>query len=346
MLKVAIIGASGYTGGELLRLLERHPSVEITAATSEQSAGKRISELFPNLPGMADRRFEPFELEAVLKKADFFFLALPHTKAMAAATVLVGNGKKVVDLSADFRLKDAGEYERTYKATHADPSLLEQAVYGLPERYRDSIRKAHLVANPGCFPTGALLGLIPLLAENLVREDGIVIDAKSGVSGAGRTPGPGLHFPEANESVLAYNVTAHRHRPEINQELSVLSGRPVRTAFTPHLIPMTRGILTTIYAVIREPLKDSEWVERVEIFYKNEPFVKVLPPGEFPATGAVRGSNTCQIGLLPDPATGRVIAVTAIDNLLKGASGQAVQNMNLMMGFEETSGLDPSGLFP
>jgi N-acetyl-gamma-glutamyl-phosphate reductase len=346
MLNVAIIGASGYTGGELLRLLERHPSVRIAAATSEQSAGKRISELFPNLPGLGDRRFEPFEVETVGSKADFFFLALPHTKAMAAAADLVRNGKKVVDLSADFRLRDPGVFERTYKAPHADPGLLQQAVYGLPERNRESIRTARLVANPGCFPTGALLGLIPLLSENLIRTDGIVIDAKSGLSGAGRTPGAAYHFPEANESVLAYNVTSHRHRPEIDQELTEICGQPVQAAFTPHLVPMTRGILTTIYAVIREPLKDTEWVERVEMVYKNEPFVHVLPPGQFPATGAVRGSNTCQIGLASDPATGRVIAVTAIDNLVKGASGQAVQNMNLMMGFEETSGLDVSGVFP
>jgi N-acetyl-gamma-glutamyl-phosphate reductase len=346
MLKVAIIGASGYTGGELLRLLGRHPSVEVTAVTSEQSAGKPVTDLFPNLPGMGDRRFEPFETGAVLKKADFFFLALPHTRSMTMAAALLQNGKKAVDLSADFRLRDPAVFERTYQTPHADPGWIEKAVYGLPERYRNSIQKAVLVANPGCFPTGALLGLLPLVSESLIQPDGIVIDAKSGISGAGRSPKVDYHFPEVNESALAYNVTTHRHRPEINQELSALHGRPVQAAFTPHLIPMTRGILTTIYAVAKENFKGTDWVERFEIAYKNEPFVNVLPFGKLPATAAVRGSNTCQIGLAPDPATGRVIVVTAIDNLLKGASGQAVQNMNLMMGFEETLGLDSAGLFP
>ncbi len=346
MLKAAIIGATGYTGGELLRLLSSHPSVRITAATSEQSAGKPVGSLFPYLASTLDLVLEPLDLEVVSEKADFFFLALPHTTAMSKAARLIQKGKQVVDLSADFRLKDPALYPKWYKTPHTHPELLKTAVYGLPELYRSSIKKASLVANPGCFPTGALLGLIPLLNEPLVLPDGIVIDAISGVSGAGRSPKLDYHFPEINESALAYNVTDHRHRPEINQALSVLAKRPIHAAFTPHLIPMTRGILTTMYARTQRAVETGRLTERFETHYKNEPFVRVLPLGEWPSTRNVRGSNFCHISVSADPDAGQVIVVTAIDNLVKGASGQAVQNMNLMAGFNETQGLESPGLFP
>lgn len=352
MLKVAIIGASGYTGGELLRLLIRHPKIRITAATSEQSAGQPIQALFPNLSGRLDLVLEPLELEILSGKADFFFLALPHTTAMACAAGLIKKGKKVVDLSADFRLKDPKQYRQWYQATHTHPDLLQSAVYGLPEIHRAAIRTASLVANPGCYPTGALLGLIPLLNGRTalkgprIHLDGIVIDAKSGVSGAGRSVALAYHFSEVNESASAYQVASHRHLPEIEQEIAALVGKPVCVSFTPHLLPMTRGILTTLYARMKEPLPNLDWVKQFEGFYQDEPFVHVLPLGQWPNTRNVRGSNACHIGVVADPRTGQVIIVTAIDNLVKGAAGQAVQNMNLMMGFDETLGLEDPGLFP
>lgn len=367
MLKVAIIGASGYTGGELLRLLVRHPKIRITAATSEQSAGQPIQAPFPNLSGRLDLVLEPLDIEILSGKADFFFLALPHTTAMACAAGLLKKGKKVVDLSADFRLKDPKLYRQWYQVTHTHPDLLRSAVYGLPEVHRAAIRKASLVANPGCYPTGALLGLIPLLDGRLpvpvcagrparqtgtalkgprIHLDGIVIDAKSGVSGAGRRATLDYHFSEVNESASAYQVASHRHLPEIEQEIAALVGKPVCVSFTPHLLPMTRGILTTLYARMKKPLPSLDWVEQFEGFYQNEPFVHVLPLGQWPNTRNVRGSNACHIGVVADPRTEQVIIVTAIDNLVKGAAGQAVQNMNLMMGFNETLGLEDPGLFP
>jgi N-acetyl-gamma-glutamyl-phosphate reductase len=352
MLKVAIIGASGYTGGELLRLLVRHPKVQITAVTSEQSAGKPVTALFPNLVGRSDLVFEPLHLEDLSKKADFFFVALPHTTAMACAAPLIGQGKRVVDLSADFRLKDPQVYQQWYQTPHAHPDLLRAAVYGLPELHRKAIQKAALVANPGCYPTGALLGLLPLIKGAgsvkgpLIHLDGIVIDAKSGVTGAGRNPAMAYHFPEVNESASAYNVASHRHQPEIEQEISALVSQSVLVAFTPHLLPMSRGILTTLYARMRDPREGLGGIQIFKDFYKNEPFVQVLPAGQWPNTRNVRGSNACHIGLAVDPRTDRIIVVTVIDNLMKGAAGQAVQNMNLMMGFEETLGLDAPALFP
>jgi N-acetyl-gamma-glutamyl-phosphate reductase len=346
MVRVAIVGASGYTGVELLRLLIRHPEVRITAVTSEQSAGKRVDALFSSLAGQIDLVFEPLKLEALSRKADFFFLALPHTTAMPVASWLIRKGKKVVDLSADFRLKDPNLYQKWYKIAHTETELLGSAAYGLPELYREAIQKASLVANPGCYPTGTLLGLVPLLKESLIHDDGIVIDAKSGVSGAGRSVALTYHFPEVNESVFPYSVACHRHQPEIEQELSALVHHPVQVTFAPQLVPMTRGILTTLYARMKKSINPAGWVKRVEKYYKGEPFIRILPPGQWPNTRNVRGSNACHIGMIPDPRTGLVIVATAIDNLMKGASGQAVQNMNLVMGFDEIQGLQSPALFP
>jgi len=302
--------------------------------------------------GRLDLVLEPLELETLSGKADFFFLALPHTTAMATAAGLLRQGKKVVDLSADFRLKDPKQYRQWYQATHTHPDLLRSAVYGLPEVHRAAIRTASLVANPGCYPTGALLGLIPLLSGRAalkgprIHLDGIVIDAKSGVSGAGRRVELAYHFSEVNESASAYQVASHRHLPEIEQEIAALAGKPVCVSFTPHLLPMTRGILTTLYARMKKPLPSPDWVKQFEGFYRDEPFVHLLPSGQWPNTRAVRGSNACHIGVVADPRTEQVIIVTAIDNLVKGAAGQAIQNMNLMMGFDETLGLEDPGLFP
>ena len=346
MIKVAIIGASGYTGVELLRLLARHPEVEITGATSEQSTGKPVHQLFPHLGTLKHLILEPFDVQVLSKKADLFFMALPHTTGMSAVAELLQGKKKVVDLSADFRFTNEEEFEKAYKVAHAHPQLLPSAVYGLPELHRNSIQTATLVASPGCYPTGALLGLIPLIKEDLIHTDGIVINALSGISGVGRQAKLDYHFPEVNESACAYGVVDHRHRPEINQELSRMAGESVVAAFTPHLIPMNRGILTTLYVRMKKPAGPLEWRERFATFYKHEPFIQILPQGEWPNTRYVRGSNFCHIGVSPDPLTGQLIVVTAIDNLMKGASGQGIQSMNLMMGFDETLGLDPIGLFP
>jgi N-acetyl-gamma-glutamyl-phosphate reductase len=346
MVRVVIVGASGYTGVELLRLLVQHPEVRITAVTSEQSAGKRVDSLFSSLAGQIDLVFEPLDLEVLSHKADFFFLALPHTTAMPVASWLIRKGKKVVDLSADFRLKDPDLYQQWYKIAHTDTDLLRSAVYGLPELHREAIQKASLIANPGCYPTGTLLGLLPLLKESLIHYDGIVIDAKSGVSGAGRSVALTYHFPEVNESVFPYSVACHRHQPEIEQELSAAVHHPVQVTFTPQLVPMTRGILTTLYARTKKPINPAGWVKAAEKFYKGKPFIHILPPGHWPNTRDVRGSNACHIGMTTDTRTGLVIVATAIDNLMKGASGQAVQNMNLMMGLDETLGLQSSALFP
>jgi len=345
-LKIAIIGSSGYTGGELLRILLNHPDASVTAVTSEKSAGQLITSVFPHLAGLTALVCEPLDPEAVAKKADFVFLALPHGKAQEAAFRFHKLGKKVVDLSSDYRLADPILYEKWYEHCHQYPGLLKIAVYGLPELHREKIKKASLVANPGCYPTGAILGLAPLLKKSIVDPQSIIIDSKSGVSGAGRSPALAHHFPEVNEGFTAYSVVTHRHTPEIEQELSTLAATQITLSFTPHLVPMNRGILTTIYAKLSAQADTGLLHSLFRDFYRNEPFIRVLPTGHFPNVRNVRGSNFCDIGIISDPRTGRAVVVTAIDNLVKGASGQAVQNMNLMMGFEETSGLRFAGLFP
>ena len=346
MLRVAIIGASGYTGGELLRLLARHPDIHITVVTSEKSAGTPVDTLFPHLKGALNLKFEALNTETIPQKADFFFLALPHTTSMTPVAQLTGCGKKVVDLSADFRLKDTAAYEHWYKVKHTESKLLGTAVYGLPELNREAIRKASLVANPGCYPTGALLGLVPFIQESLIDLDGIVVDSKSGISGAGRGAALPYHFPEVNESVSAYQVGLHRHQPEIEQEISILADQSVQISFTPHLVPMSRGILTTMYVRMKKNFGPGHGVGLLEKTYKGEPFIHILPSGLWPNTKSVRGSNACHIGITIDPRTRIATIVTAIDNLMKGGSGQAVQNMNLMVGFPETLGLQSPALFP
>ncbi len=344
--KVAVAGASGYTGAELLRLLVHHPAVEVVAATSETYTGKPVTTALPGLSGFVDLSYDPLDAERLASAAEIVFLALPHTTSASSAASLLAAGCRVIDLSADFRLRDPGIYEQWYRATHPVPHLLSEAVYGLPEFYREAIRQARLVAVPGCYPTGALLGLQPLVRAGRIGLDSIIVSAASGTSGAGRKLDLPLHFSEANENFKAYAVASHRHTPEIEQELSRLAGREVFLSFTPHLVPMTRGILSTIYGTLVSPTSSETLHELFHQSYKGEPFVRVLSPGTFPETKQVWGSNYCDIGLVVDSRTGKAIVVTALDNLVKGAAGQAIQAMNLMAGLEESLGLGAAPLFP
>jgi N-acetyl-gamma-glutamyl-phosphate reductase len=344
--KVAVAGASGYTGAELLRLLIHHPAVEIVAVTSETYAGKPLTAALPGLSGFLDLLFEPLDPGKLASVADIVFLALPHTASASPAAALREAGCRVIDLSADFRLRDPGVYERWYRVTHPVPHLLNTAVYGLPEFYRETIRQAHLVAVPGCYPTGALLGLVPLVRAGRITLDSIIVNAGSGTSGAGRKLDLSFHFSEANENFKAYAVASHRHTPEMEQELSRLVGHEVAVSFTPHLVPMTRGILSTMYTRLTSPTAVETLHDLFHQSYKGEPFVRVLPLGAFPETKQVWGSNYCDIGVAVDSRTGRAIVITALDNLVKGAAGQAIQAMNLMVGLEETLGLTAPPLFP
>jgi N-acetyl-gamma-glutamyl-phosphate reductase len=346
MLKVAVVGSSGYAGGELLRILLGHPEVEVTAVTSEKSEGQSVLALFPHLARLTNLTLEKLDPSAIASKADIIFLAVPHTAAMDAAAKFVGTGKRVIDLSADYRFKDIGVYQKWYGEEHMQPGLAFMAVYGLPELHREEIKKARIIGNPGCYPTGAILALAPLVKAGLAELDSIVVDSHSGVSGAGRTPGQMYHFPEANEGLTAYKVGTHRHTPEIEQELGALAGKEFNVSFTPHLAPMNRGILTTAYAKLAKWASSEQLAVLYAKFYKKEFFVRVLGPGAYPNVNAVKGSNFCDIGVYSDPRTGRAVIVSAIDNLVKGAAGQAVQNMNIMMGWDETLGLKNLGMFP
>jgi N-acetyl-gamma-glutamyl-phosphate reductase len=338
MTSVAVVGASGYVGGELLRLLFRHPKVQVTVVTSEQSSGKPVQTLFPNLTG-PELLCESLDPQRVAARAEAVFMALPHTQSAGPAQAFLKAGRKVIDLSADFRLKDARAYETWYQTPHPCPDLLRTAVYGLPELHRDAIRSASLVASPGCYPTAAILSLAPL-AKHQLLGDQIIIDAKSGISGAGRSPALAYHFPEANESIEAYKLGAHRHIPEIEQELGAT------VTFTPHLVPMTRGILSTAYARLTQSRSSEQLTDLYREFYKGEPFVRVLNPGQSPNPRHTRGANVCEVSAFADPRTGTAILMAALDNLVKGAAGQAIQAFNLMQGWDETLALRDSGLYP
>jgi len=346
MLKVAIVGASGYTGLELIRLLHCHPEVVVTCVTSEQSAGKRISEVFPTLRGRCDLVLENLEPVRIADKADIIFTALPHKAAMEVVPTFLKLGKQVIDLSADYRLTDPAVYGEWYEP-HMNPVLLKKAVYGLPEIRRSKIKGAKLVANPGCYPTSIILALAPLLKKGLIDPQNIIADSASGVTGAGRSAKVDSLYCEVNEGFKAYGVGGvHRHTPEIEQELSLLAGADLKVTFTPHLVPMDRGILSTVYASALKDITTAQLHKLYEDFYKGEPFVRVLPQGSLPSTAFVRGSNFCDIAPVVDKRTGRIIIISAIDNLVKGASGQAVQNMNIVCGFPETMGLEGLALFP
>ncbi len=347
--KVGVLGASGYTGAELVRLLLRHPKVEIALLTAERSAGKAMRDVFP--------QFSPFELPKLVAvdgidwvgiSLDVAFCALPHgtTQTVIKALLAAAPSTKVVDLSADFRLHDTAAYAKWYGHEHRAPELQGQAVYGLVETHRREIRHAHLVANPGCYTTCAQLPLVPLIKTKAIELDEIVIDAKSGMTGAGRAAKEAMLFSEVSEGFNAYGAGHHRHMAELDQEFSAAAGREVVVTFTPHLVPMNRGILSTIYVRGRRGRTAQNLHEILIDAYAKEPFVHVLPFGEAPHTRHVRGSNMTFIGVAKDRQEGRAILVSALDNLVKGASGQAIQNMNLMLGWPETTGLEQIALFP
>jgi N-acetyl-gamma-glutamyl-phosphate reductase len=346
MIRVAICGGSGYAGAELLRILAAHPSVTITVATSEKSAGKKVTDLFPHLHRYRDLTYEPLDREKIISRADLFFMALPHAASQVAVDFFASQGKKVIDLSADYRLRDTATYEEWYKVPHLFPGTLKKAVYGLPELHRKKIARAGLVANPGCYPTGAIIGLVPAIRKKLVRLDSIVIDSKSGTSGGGRQSDVSFSYCEVNEGFRAYSIASHRHTPEIEQELTGVAGKNIRVNFTPHLLPVDRGILTTVYAKLVKEIEAKEIHRIYEAAYRNEPFTRVLDAGRFPNVKNVRGTNLCEVGVTVNKRTGTLIVVTVIDNLVKGAAGQAVHNMNIMMGFDETEALNAIALFP
>jgi len=343
--RVGIIGATGYTGVELLRLLLHHPEVEVTALTSQKYAGLPIDQVFPSVMKYLQLTCEELNLDQVSKKTDFIFTAVPHKTAMETVPPFVQRGKKVVDLSADFRFQDPAVYERWYQK-HTAPEWLKESVYGLPELHRKKIREARIVGNPGCYPTGALIGLIPLVEKGMISLESIVVDSKSGASGAGRDVVLESLFCEVNEGVRAYKIFEHRHTPEIEQELSQLAQKKVNVTFVPHLIPMDRGILTTLYVILAKKMKTEEVLNIFGQYYEKEPFVRICQKGKIPNTKNVRGSNYCDIGVKVNEGDGRLVVVTAIDNLVKGASGEAVQNMNIMLGYPETMGLDVVPLWP
>lgn len=342
--KAAILGASGYTGGDLLRFLLIHPSVEVTYLTAEKHAGRHIRDVFPHLAGFCDLTLERLDAGSVPGDIDIVFLALPHGESARVVGELYERDVKIIDLGADFRLSH-GTYKDWY-GEHPHPNLIPEAVYGIPEINRDRIKGAKLVANPGCYPTSAILGLAPLLSEGLIEPGQIIVDSKSGVSGAGRNPSLDTHFCEVNEGVKAYKVGEHRHMPEIEEVLRDYSGQDVRVQFTPHIIPMDRGILSTIYVRLKESMTTAELITLFREHYRNEKFVRISGEKVYPSTGQVRGSNFCDMGMRSDPSSKSAVIVSVIDNLVKGASGVAVQNMNLMMEFNETEGLLIPPLFP
>lgn len=345
MYKVGIIG-DGYTAAELLRIIAGHDEIEAVAVSSTDNIGIRIDEIYPHLRSFAKLRCEATDLQSLKEKCDAVFLALPHGLSVPMVKELTEAGVKCVDLGADFRLKDKSIYEKYYETIHEAPEMLAQAVYGLPELYRDQIREATIVANPGCFPTSAILPLAPLLKAGVVENRGIVVDSKSGVSGAGKSPKASAHFCEVNEGIKAYGVGSHRHSPEIAQELTMAAGESVGMIFTPHLVPMNRGILSTCYCQLGPGIRAAQVREALEDKYHNEYFVEILPDGVYPHTKWVYGSNFVQIGIYTDEESGQVILVSALDNLCKGASGQAIQNLNLMLGIEEGKGLRFAGVHP
>ncbi len=349
MLKVAVAGASGYMGAELLRLLLVHPRVHLVAVTSERLSAEPVSALYPHLRGLSTLSFEALDPERLARDAECVFLALPHMESQKVVPVLRRSGRKAIDLSADYRLKDAADYTTWYKTPHTDRDGLAEAVYGLPELHRKATASASIVANPGCYPVGAVLAIAPLLKSGLARGEGIVIDGKSGVTGAGaqgRKVDPMYLYTEANENLQAYAVAAHRHTPEIEQELSGLVGYPVTVGFTPHLIPLNRGLLTTASVPLARPATTAELLGCYREFYGGEPFVRVLPEGVLPTTRAVTGSNYCDVTVVADPRTRRAVCLSAIDNLGKGGAANGIQNLNLMCGWDERLGLEAPPVYP
>lgn len=338
MIRVGIIGATGYAGAELVRILCGHPDIELTILTSRQYAGVAFETVFPSMTGSVGLVCENLSMDNICEKADVVFTALPHKIPMEIVPELIFRGKKVIDLSADFRFKNSTTYEAHYQQ-HTAKDLLEKSVYGLCEIYFDKIKNADLVGAPGCYPTSVLLPLLPLLKHNYIDTHTIIADSKSGVSGAGRSLSLASHFCEVNESFKAYKAAEHRHNPEMEEVLSIEAGLPVNLTFVPHLVPMTRGILTTLYATPIEGIDLKDIEDCLTSFYSGRPFVRICRESRLPDTRNVRGTNYCDIGFKIDERNQRLILISAIDNLVKGASGQAVQNMNIMLGLDETAGL-------
>jgi N-acetyl-gamma-glutamyl-phosphate reductase len=342
MIKVGIVGGTGYTGVELLRLLAQHPEARITAITSRRDAGTRVSDMFLSLRGRVDLAFvEP--AQADLESCDVVFFATPHGVAMTDGPRLVARGVRIIDLAADFRLRDLIEWKRWYKLDHTAQALNEEAVYGLPEIYRERVRKARVVGNPGCYATAVQLGFLPLVEAGVVDVEHLVADAKSGVSGAGRKAEINILYSEASDNFSAYSVAGHRHVPEIRQSLQDVARKPVGLTFVPHLTPMIRGIHATLYARIT---READFQSLYEKRYANEPFVDVLPPGSTPDTRSVRAANLCRIAVHRPNGGDTLVILSVIDNLVKGAAGQAVQNMNLMFGLDESAGLTQVPVLP
>lgn len=339
MINVGIAGASGYTGVELVKLISNHPKAKLCAVTSNSYKGKSLTDIFPSMRGFENLICEDLDIKSLSQKIDVIFLALPHKVSMQHVPTLLEHNIKVVDLSADYRFTDAAAYESAYQ-THTSKDLLKESVYGLSELYRDRIKASNLVGNPGCYPTSILLPLLPLLKEGLIQPAGIISDSKSGVSGAGRSLSLSAHFCEANESFNPYKVGNHRHTPEINEILSLHSQQPVSITFVPHLLPLTRGMMSTIYARATDTASQDKIRKAYDTYYGDKPFVRLLDKGMYPAISHVKGTNCCDIGIHFDETSRQLIMVSAIDNLLKGAAGQAVQNMNIMFGLDDETGLN------
>ena len=352
-IKISVIGSTGYAGKELVRILMNHPNVEVVHLVSSSYAGKNIAEIFPEFLNKFDKKLINFNLDIVSQDSDLVFTALPHTVSMDMVPELLKKSVKVVDLSADYRIKDSAVYQEWYKKelNQISKELLLEAVYGLPEIYLDKIKNASLVANPGCYPTSVILGIAPLLKYHFVEPEGIIIDSKSGTSGAGRKLSLGLHFAECNENFKAYKVVKHNHIPEVEQELSSIyfggddnkqtqQGAVIKVCFTPHLLPINRGILSTCYLALKESKEEEEVLEIYQKFYQKAPFVRIFKPPNLPEIKFVTGTNYCDIGFTIDERVGKIKVISVIDNLLKGAAGQAVQNMNIMSGFPETEGIN------
>lgn len=344
MIKAAVLGATGYAGIELVRLLTNHPGVSIEILGSQSFDGQSISDVYPNFKGVLDKKCEKVDVDAVAK-CDVAFTALPHGASKEVIPSIIEKGVKVIDLSGDFRYDDIEVYEKWYGQKHSSPELLKESVYGMPELYRDKIKSARLIGNPGCYTTCSILGAYPLLKSGIGSSENIIIDAKSGVTGAGRGLSQQVHFCECTENMKAYKVATHRHTSEIEQELSHASDKPVMVSFTPHLIPVKRGILSTIYINLNKKQTTEELTELYKDFYKDEFFVRVKDAGKLPESKHVAGSNFVDIGVVADERLNRAVVVSSLDNIVKGAAGQAVQNMNIMFGLDEKTALESAGFY-
>jgi len=345
-MKIGIIGANGYSGIELIRLLLQHPYVSIEVLISHSHHGANIREIYPHLLTLMNHQLEALDIEKTSQKVELMFFATPSGISKNLIPQFQQKGVKCIDVSGDFRLKDPRAYEIWYGGKSPHQKYLQQAVYGLADVAPNEIRSAQIIANPGCYPTAALLGLIPAVKQQIIDPETILIDGKSGVSGSGRKPSLSAHYGEVNENVMAYKLGCHQHTPEIEQQLSAVAGAEIKVTFTTHLVPMTRGIMCTLYGDLTKGISTSEVINLYEAFYEDRPFVRIKPIGEWPATKAVYGSNYCDIGLMVDQRTNRLLIISVIDNLVKGAAGQAVHNLNLMFGWNEETGINQTPIYP